>query len=311
MSQLLAQLFRNRISRSRKLSDKIQRIESVIIHNYSKKEQTIVSEIVKEWNSDRIIDLPPILLNGTYYDLWLEFCQLFTHGKPYVTITSKVEIEENDFIEYETEFGDIAILVEYLFENFRLDCKISVLQTKKETMPNQSEIRLHQLYLMWFWPSVSFKKNNFRFKGVASEEFSFYHFILDKSRHSMYSSSICSSPFVGVKLGLTKPSLVTQLKHWVAQRKAGRKKPPPSLIFKGVLPGAVANPNASRRNSWSMVPKPFGRFLREAAYLFVGTRNDEVLELAKLRIPNVLLLRVRAAREKGRWLDVKRSDLRN
>lgn len=246
------------------------------------------------------------MLNGTNYDLWLDFHQMSTHGKPHVTIKSRVEIGENDFIKYETEFGDIAIVVEYFIEDILLDCKISVLQTKKETQQDQTEIPLHQLYLMWFWPSVSFKNHNFQFKEVVSEEFSFYHFILDKSKPPMYSSSIYSSPFVGVKLGLTKSSLVNQLKNWVSLRKISSKKTPPSLTLKELLPGAVENLNAGKWYGWSMVPKPFSRFLLEAAYLFVGIRNDEILELARLRIPNVLLLRVRAAREKDRWLDINR-----
>lgn len=308
VNYLFIQIFRNRILRSQKLKSKIQRIESVIRANYHRNEPDIVSEIVKEWNSDRIINLSSFVLNGINYDLWIEFRQIPTHGKPYVTVIGKIEIGNNDFVEYETEFGDIAIVVEYYLEKFPLSRKISVLQTKKETRPDQTKISLHQLYLMWFWPSVCFKSHNFRFKSVNPEEFSFCHFILDKSNHPMYPCSMCSSPFVGVKLGLTKPLLINHLKDWLLKRKINSKQPPPSSTLKGLLPGAVENLNAGRRYSWSMIPKPFGRFLLEAAYLFVGTQDDEILELARLRVPNVLLLKVRAAREESRWLDINRAN---
>ena len=281
---------------------KIRKIESVIETNYHRSEPDIVSEIVKEWNLNPNIGLQPFSLNGISYNLWLEFTQAFTHGKPYVSID--VELEENDWIEkieYATEFGDLALIVEYYLEHTLLSSRLSLLQSKKEKKQDQAEILLHQLYLMQFWPSVRFDNQTFRFNNVAPEDFSFYHFILDKSRPSNYSSTICSSPLVYTKLSLTKSSLVLQLKNWNLQRKSGAKSKAPSLPFTGVMSGAVDNVSVPWWvNNWSLVPKPFSRFLREAAFLFVGTSHEEIRKLAESRIPNlnILYLKVMASRER-------------
>jgi len=272
--------------------------------NFNRNETEIVSEIVKEWNLNRIISLNPFSLNGTLYNLWLEFAQAVTHGKPYVSV--EIELDENEYMEqseYETEFGDVAIIVEYYLEDTLLSSRISLLQTKKETRPDQAEISLNQLYLMQFWPSVRFGGQNFKFNNVAPEDFSFYHFILCQSKPSFCSSSICSSPLVYAKLGLTKSTIVNQLRSWNSQRKtSGQKTHSPSLTLNKLLPGAVDSLNIWKKHSWDMVPKSFSRFLQEAAYLFIGTHNEEIRKLAELRVPNILLLRVRASsREENRW----------
>lgn len=301
-SYLFIQLFRNRIARSGLLKNKIQSIESIIRSNLSMNEKCIVSKIVNQWSSQPIINLTPIFINRIRFDLCLNFDQLFTHGSPYLSVCDKVEVGKNDYIEYETEFGDIAIIVEYWMEDTLLSRKASILQTKKEKQPNQSYIHLHQLYLMQYWPSVKFKKSQFLFDGVIPEEFSFYHFILDKSRNPFFSSSIYSAPLVGALLGLKKKTLICELKRWIMLRKKKGKKNPPSRTLKGLCPGAIEGGNIKNKSSWRMVPKPFDRFLREAAYLFVGTHNDEVLELIKLRVPNVLYLRIIATRNIDDWL---------
>jgi len=258
--------------------------------------------MVKEWNLNRIINLNPFSLNGTSYNLWLEFTQAVTHGKPYVSV--EIELDENEYMEqsgYETEFGDVAIIVEYYLESTLLSSRISLLQTKKETRPDQAAISLNQLYLMQFWPSVKFGGHNFKFNNVAPEDFSFYHFILCQSKPPFCSSSICSSPLVYAKLGLTKSTLVNQLKSWNLQRKtSGRKTHSPSLTLNKLLPGAVDSLNIWKKHSWDMIPKPFSRFLQEAAYLFIGTQNEEIRRLTELRVPNILLLRVEASRERYR-----------
>ena len=257
-----------------------------------------MSEIVGEWNLSPIISLRPFYVNGIPYYLWLEFTQKLTHGPPYVTVD--IEIDEKEWIEeieYETEFGDLALIVEYYLDHTLLSSRLSILQTKKEKKPDQTEISLHQLYLMQFWPSVRFDNQTFVFNNVAPEDFSFYHFILSTSKPANCSSTMCSSPLVYTRLGLTKALLVKQLRNWDSQRKSSRAKPKvPSLPFNGLLPGSVdAN---SRGDIWSMVPKPFSRFLSEAAYLFVGTPNEVIRELAESRFHNILYLKARASREK-------------
>lgn len=300
VDRLFTQIFRNRIVRSRELQNKIRRIESAIRANYHRNEPDIVSEIVREWNLNSIIDLQPLILNGISHHLWLEFTQAFTHGKPYVTVD--IELDEKEWIEkieYETEFGDLALIVEYYLEYTLLSSRLNLLQTKKETQQDQTEISLHQLYLMQFWPSVRFGNQTFKFNNIAPEDFSFYHFILSKSKPADCSSTICSSPLVYATLGLAKSSLVNQLRIWDSQRKSSSAKPKaPALTFNGLLPGAVDGVNIRGRNDWSMVPKPFSRFLSEAAYLFVGTPNEEIRKLAELRVPNILYLKARASRER-------------
>lgn len=299
---MLTQVFRNRIAGSPEFQKKVRRIESVIRSNCGKNQSAIVAVMVNEWNRKPLINLQPFHVNGSTYFPWLEFTQAFTHGAPYVSV--EIELEEGVFVEqdeFDTEFGDLAIIVEYYLEQALLSSRLSILQTKKETKQDQAEVSLNQLYLMQFWPSVRFANQTFKFNSVASEDFSFYHFILDKSRRSFCSSTICSSPLVLLKLGLTKSSLVSQLRNWISQRKSsGVRSKAPVLPFNRVMPGAVDAVSTWGRNNWGMVPKPFSRFLHEAAYLFVGTPNEQIRRLAESRVPNILLLKARASRERRR-----------
>ncbi len=284
----------------------MDKIESVIQTNYGANEPVIVSKIVNEWNLNPIIKLQPFNISGNQHHLSLEFTQLYTHGKPYVSI--EVEPDEKETIEqeYETEFGDLALIVEYYLESTLLSSRLSLLQTKKESKQNQVDIALNQLYLMHFWPTVKFVGQTFKFPNMIAEDFSFYHFILDKSQPSNCTSTICSTPLITTKLGVSEWSLVSQLKKWNSQRKiTGTKLKAPTLPFEGVMPGAIEAAN-SWGNNWNSVPKPFSRFLHEAAYLFVGTPNKEVRQLAELRVPNILLLRARASREEGQWQQKER-----
>jgi hypothetical protein len=299
---MFIQIFRNRILRSRDLRVKIEGIESVIRANYHVNEPDIVSAIVNEWNNKPIIDLGQFQVNGNQYHLWLEFAHKMTHGK---LLTVDIKLDENEWmknIEYKTESGDLALIVEYYLEDTLLSSRLSLLQTKKEMRQDETKISLHQLYLMQFWPSVRFGGQTFNFVNVTPEDFSFYHFILSNSKPPNCSSTVCSSTLVYTKLGLTESLLINQLRKWNLKRKSGAKsKAPPALPFNGLLSGAVDGVNI-RGNNWSKVPKPFGRFLREAAYLFVGSPRKEIRMLAESVVPNIdiLYLRARASRERRR-----------
>jgi len=298
---LFIQIFRNRISRSQKFRRKIRRIESVTRASYSLKEPDIVSAMVKEWNNEPIIDLGQFKVNNVQYYLWLDFTHKMTHGKLLVV---DVKLDENEWIEkieYKTEFGDLALIVEYYLEDDLLSSRLSLLQTKKETQRDGTRITLHQLYLMQFWPSIRFSGQTFNFTNVMPGDFSFYHFILSTTKPLNCSSTICSATLVYTRLGLTRSSLVNQLRSWSLKRKKGvkRRVSPPTLSFNGLLPGVVDGLNV-RGNGWSEVPKSFSRFLREAAYLFVGSPREEIRKLVESFVPNMnrLYLKVRASRER-------------
>lgn len=274
---------------------KIRWINQVIRNNYSRKEPDIIAAIASVWNVYKIIRLTPFNINNVVYNLWIEFEHKVTHGK-LVNVDIKLDDEWLENIEYGTELGDLALIVEYYLEKALLNRRVSLLQTKKETQRDEAEITLHQLFLMQYWPNIRFNSKFIEFNNIYPEDFSFYHFILAASKPKSCSSTVCSSTLVCEKIGTDKSKLIEELKNWRLQYKTvGLKPKPPACKITGLSPGSIA---MLARNNWTMVPKPFGKFLMNAAYLFVGTSNDEIWKLIWL-IPrmNVLILKVRASRE--------------
>ena len=49
---------------------------------------------------------------------------------------------------------------------------------------------------------------------------------------------------------------------------------------------------------WQLIPKSFDRFLLDAAYLFVGTSDRDVLALTRARVSTIFSIRVVGSREK-------------
>jgi len=293
---MFIQIFRNKLSQNWELKKKIKNLEVVIRTNINQPEHHIVKEIAKEWNKQRRINLKPFGLGGNFYYLWIDFSQWPTHGYP-INVTDTVELD-SDKLEYPTEYGDIAIVVDYSLDNCRITRKVSILQTKKEKRQNEVDIALHQLYLMHCWPNVEFPTGTmYKFKGVNSDEFSFYHFILSHSANLQFSSSICSAPMVSNLLGTNANGLKSKLKAWLVGRKTNPKLPHPSIPLRSsLLPGAIFQ--TSNRYKWNLVPKSFERFLYDSAYLFVGTDNEDVLNLTQARISTILAMQVSASREK-------------
>lgn len=284
---MFIQIFRNKISESQEFLRKTKDIDAIIRNQYGQREQKIITAIANEWSKKQVINLPSFSLNYINYELELRFTKQLSHGKPYVCI-----MDQND-LNFKTELGDILIVVEYILEGSPLARKVSILQTKKETQANRTQIPLHQLYLMQYWPSLFFGKP-FKFENVFPEEFSFYHFVLNKSNHPSYSSTVSSAPFVGAQIGRNKSRLEGELRNWLKNKTAL-----PSASLKGLLPSCFRTcykPYVHPSDSWRMVPKPFGRFLIDAAYLFLGTENDKIYELAERRIHTRLLLQVVARR---------------
>ena len=294
---MFLQLFRNKIWENYKLRNKIRSINQAISNNYSRREPDIIAEIANVWNIYKIIRLTPFNINNVVYNLWMEFEHKVTHGK-LVTVEIKLNDGWLKNIKYETEFGDLALVVEYYLEKTLLSRRVSLLQTKKETRRDEAEITLHQLFLMQYWPNIRLNNTFIKFNNTYPEDFSFYHFILAASKLKSCSSTVCSSMLVCEKIGADKSKLIKKLKNWRLQYKTSGLKPkPPTCKITGLSPGSIATLNISR-NNWSMVPKPFGKFLMDAAYLFVGTSNEEIWKLVWL-VPNinVLILKVRASRE--------------
>lgn len=295
---MFIQIFRNRISQSSKLKKRIASLESVIRSNLNQKEEIIVEKLTKEWNKGGRINLKPFSLAGNHYYLWIDFHQLKTHKRP-VIVEDKVQLDSNQ-LKFETEYGDIAIVVEYFLQHTPINRKVSILQTKKEKRQGETEIMLHQLYLMQYRPCVEFPTGTKHdFQGAFPSEFSFYHFILNHSVNAQFCSSLCSAPIVGDLLGTTETYLQSELKKWINQKKVNLKVPPPSQPLRfNLLPGTIFN--AGRRFRWKLIPKPFERFLLEAAYLFVGTSHREVLAVTEARVSTILAMRVVGSREQER-----------
>jgi len=271
-------------------------IESVIWKNINKREDAIVAEIVNAWNSFGVIDLNDIIINGINYSLWVKFHQFKTHGKM-ININDIININ-NQLIGYKTEYGDIAIIVDYIIEDSLINRKISILQSKKEKRINQVEIDLHQLYLMHYWPNVTLSGQNFNFRNIKSDDFSFYHFILNQTNDSNWCSTICSAQFVSMNIGINYVQLINYLKEWLKRKNINSNTKPPSRTLKINL-----SPRSTPNNEWSLIPKPFRRKLKEIAYLFWGTSDQRVIELSKLRIPNILRIDFVAGRSKSDWIE--------
>lgn len=304
---MFLQLFRNKIYENRRLKYRIRKLESFIRSNLAKPEPDIVKGLAALWNAQGSIELQPFQFGGTYYELCVEFYQLVTHGPPYITVSDEVSLDFGH-IEYKTEYGDLAFIVDYWLEGELLSRKVSILQTKKEKSKDKVDIKLHQQYLMQFWPDVKIaprSKNllpsEFSFPDVSPDGFSFYHFILNHSVDPFYSSSICSAPFVGSALGMTRDSIQKALLIW---HNVG---PPPSRTLPiPLLPGKIYR--HGKYYKWNLLTKPFTRFILDAAYLYAGTEHSAVLEVAFARVPNILAMKVVGGRE-GRQFRNSFSDI--
>jgi hypothetical protein len=150
---------------------------------------------------------------------------------------------------------------------------------------------------MQFWPKVTFPSSSrqptastFTLEGAYPDEFSFYHFILNKSS-SPYSSSVCSAALIGEDLGITLSSIQGLLVNWCGKKKANPNLKPPSMTLKmPLVPGAIYQHGLYYK--WNLLAKPFTQFLLDAAYLYVGTQHKAALNLAFLRFPTILALKV-------------------
>lgn len=290
------QMFRNRISESGSLRNRIKKLESVVRSNLPKREDIIIKDFVNEWNTGGTVKLEPFDFNGIRYYLRVEFNQWPTHGL-LVDIEDDVQLN-SDRVKFRTEYGDVAVVVDYWLEHELLSRKISILQTKKEQAYNVVDIKLHQLYLMQYWPNVEFPSGTkYEFSGVKSDEFAFYHFVLNYSSSSDFCSSLCSAPFVGAALGVNSTYLRGKLRKWVNERKTNPHLAAPSQTLRmTLLPGSIFK--TSNRYKWNLIPKPFSRFLLDAAFLYVGTPNKNVIALTQARIPNILVMKIVGSREK-------------
>lgn len=309
-------MFRNRISENRRLKYRIKKLESFIRSSLFQREEIIVKGLAKLWNDQDTIDLQPFQFGGTYYELCVEFYQLVTHGPPYIEVNDKISLD-SDHIEYKTEYGDLAFIVDYWLEDELLSRKISILQTKKEKSRDKIDIKLHQQYLMQFWPEVVFPPESkqieshvFSFPDIRPDEFSFYHFILNHSVDPFYSSSICSAPFVGSALGITLQSIQKSLLSWCKGKQTNPRLPPPSRTLSiPLLPGNIYQ--HGKYYKWNLLTKPFTRFILDAAYLYVGTEQRSVLDVAFARVPNILAMKVVGGREgkefRNRYTDIYES----
>jgi len=296
---MFIQLFRNRIYENRKLKYRIRDLDEFVWRNRTRSEPSIVRELAHFWNSQGPIELGSFTYAGDNYELFVEFYQLATHGQPYVKVSQKVFVGSKE-IEYETEFGDLAFIVDYWLERRLLSRRISILQSKKEKNLDKVNIELHQQYLMQFWPDVEFTQGlgsraRYSFHGAKPDEFSFYHFILGKHKNPIYSSSICSAPFIGPAIGADRAAIEKSLIDWFDQRKGKPKLKPPSRTLSLPLePGEIYR--HGKYYEWNLLPKPLTQFVLDAAYLNVGTDHSEILNIALTRVKNIIALKVTGGR---------------
>jgi hypothetical protein len=302
---MFIQVFRNRVYESRSLKYRIRKLDTVVSSNFSAGETDIVKALSNAWCYQNSIYLGQFGLGGAIFDLMLGFRVHVTHGAPFVNVAD-VSLSSGN-LTYETEFGDLAILVNYILDGELLCSKISILQTKKEQSLNKIEIPLHQQYLMQFWPNVRFKKTleiyQFHSSELVPDQFAFYHFILNRHVNPEYSSSLCSAPLVGEALNLDQNWVEKQLISWQNKSKtAASRVPAPSLTLShlSLEPGGIYHHGMSYK--WNLLPKPLTQFMFDAAYLDVGTDNKTVIDLALNRIGVTLILKVAGRRTREREL---------
>ena len=76
------------------------------------------------------------------------------------------------------------------------------------------DIALHQLFLMRYWPNVSYSGNTYSFEGVYPDVFSFYHFILRNTPSPRIYSTVCSAEYAGLNTNLSRGELTRRLSDW-------------------------------------------------------------------------------------------------
>jgi hypothetical protein len=303
---MFIQAFRNKVYECRSLKYRIRKLDRIVASQLSESEPSIVKALSDGWSRAGPIDLGSFSVAGTDFHLWLDFRVRISHGAPFVKVAD-VSLSSGK-IEYETEFGDLALIVNYILDGQLLQSKISVLQTKKEEKLNNVKIQLHQQYLMQFWPDILFRGNpqpfQFHMSTLNPDEFAFYHFILNSHSNSSYSSSLCSAPFIGEVLRIDRKTIEKELMEWNLLRASNKTAPPPftNLSSLSLEPGGIYRHGKSYE--WNLIPKPLTQLLLDAAYLNVGTENRLIIKLAHERIGTILQLNVGGG--KGRGMEYSR-----
>jgi hypothetical protein len=296
---LITQLLRNRLSESNELHRNIASIENEVRRNLRRTEPEIIAQICNVWNGFDDVDLEPFTISGVNYSIWLEFQLVRTHQN-YIDISSEEFTSNNK--QYRTEFGDLAFLIDYYLDGVIISRKTSILQSKIDSNIDSVDIALHQLFLMRYWPNVTYSGNTYSFEGVYPDVFSFYHFILGNTHSPRIYSTVCSAEYVGLNTNLSRGELTRRLSDWLILRENNPRQAPPSIRVNMTL-----NPHNIPRRIWKLTPKPFTRMIKELAYQFWGTSDRRILQLARDRISNFIRLKVVAGRNKSDLLE-KRDD---
>jgi len=289
---MFIQLFRNKVYESRKFKNALRRLDKYIAQNKSSlREEQLIAGLANQWKQQNRIFLKDFNIRGKKYSFFADFFQIKTHGHPYLSVDDQVSLASQN-IEFKTEFGDLALIVDYRFDNKLISRKLSIIQSKKELSANQAQIAIHQLYLMQFWPNIQINNRVFDFRHIENpDKFAFYHFILNKHNNPRYSSSICSAPYIALNLGKSKIDLENDLVAWCQKRRVNNKEPPPhEILSMPLVPGQIYNHGKSYE--WNKLARPFYNFLLDAAYQNIGTNDLNLLKIASLRIPNILALQV-------------------
>lgn len=285
ITQILRNKLRNNFTFKKNLDLLDSRIKRLLNPNLKNREGYIINQICSTWSNFPKINMSDTNIAGSIYNLWVEFNILKTHQ-------NYIWIDENGLAPIKTEFGDLAFLVEYYFDNQLLNRKLSIIQSKIDQAPNSVSIPLHQLFLMTYWPNITYSKKYYSFSTIAPDNFSFYHILLRHSNNTLASSTICSASYIAACLNLNRASMINQLNAWQNQKKRKLRTNSPSLNLQ--IP--LSPPHSNYRTWWTLTPKPFTRTIRECAYLWWGTDHFDIIRLAKDRIKNIIVLKIGASK---------------
>jgi hypothetical protein len=128
---MLTQIFRNKIYESRPFKNAIRELDRFIANNKSLREDQIVSGLTHKWTQQGKFSLGDFKIAGKRYGVTAEFLIEKTHGFPYLAVDDSVTLSSKN-INFPTEFGDLAIIVDYWLDNRSISRRLSIIQSKKE-----------------------------------------------------------------------------------------------------------------------------------------------------------------------------------
>jgi hypothetical protein len=258
---LLLELFRYALYAN--LGDLLQdfgSLESAINQNKSKPEKEINRVIFQHFNPYNK-DLGTVTFKKRQYRVSAESEAKISHGRIcQVPILSKP-----------TELGDLIFIVDHILHDERgrkiVSGTASIMQTKKESFIRKKGINLRQLHLMTYWPSFSYKNQNWEFDAIP-DQFSFYLMVNDLTPAAdNYCTNVFSSPLLTRLLDIDESDLTKKLKSGEDFMKPNTV----SLLFREKIGGTGARE----------MPFLMKAFLIKALYPSLGSQSLKLRHFLK------------------------------